>query len=305
MTATRALACSVLTAITTAAPAAAPEVTLATVLQRAGAYVGRLEQVVSGIVAEERYRQRWTVLPRGWPLTGDQRDRALTSDFLIVKLDSAGIWLQFRDVFDVDGAPVRDRDERLLKLLLEPAGSPTEHIESILTESARYNIGNVERNVNTPLLALLFLDPRHQERFRFFRTRDRTPLLGRNGPERPSTLDAARLPADIWVVRFEEHKQRAVIHSDSGGDLPSHGRFWIEPATGRVRMTELVAEDRTVRATIDVGYRSDPLDGMLLPQVMQERYEGRTNKSIIEGWATYDRFRQFIVNVDEKFLLKK
>ena len=70
-------------------------------------------------------------------------------------------------------------------------------------------------------------------------------------------------------------------------------------------MTELVAEDRTVRATIDVRFRSEPLDGMLLPFAMRERYEGRTNKSVIEGWATYDRFRQFTVNVDEKFLLKK
>ena len=305
MTTTRALACSVLTAITTAVPSAAPQPTLETVLQRAGAYVTHVEHVVSGMVAEERYTQRWTVLPRGWPLIGDQRDRRLTSDFLIVKLESAGIWLQFRDVFDVDGTPVRDRDERLLKLLLEPAGSPADHVEGILNESARYNIGNVERNVNTPLLAMLFLDPRHQARFRFFRTNDRTPLLGRTDPERPATLDASRLPPGIWVVRFEENKQRAVIHSDSGGDLPSHGRFWIDPATGRIRMTELVAEDRTVRATIDVGYRSEPLDGMLLPQVMQERYEGRTNKSIIEGLATYDRFRQFTVNVDEKFLIKK
>jgi hypothetical protein len=213
--------------------------------------------------------------------------------------------MQFRDVFEVDGTPVRDRDQRLMKLLLEPAGSPAEQMAGILDESARYNIGNVERNVNTPLLAMLFLDPRHQARFRFFRTKDRTPLLSRSGADRPATLDAARLPADIWVVRFEEHSKRAVIHSDSGRDLPSHGRFWIEPATGRVRMTELVAEDRTVRATIDVGYRAEPLDGMLLPQVMQERYEGRTNKSIIEGWATYDRFRQFTVNVDETFLIKK
>src|SRR4029077_12371204 len=125
-------------------------------------------------------------------------------DFLIVKLENAGLWIQFRDVFDVDGAPVRDRDERLMKLLLEPAGSPDGQMQGILDESARYNIGNVQRDVNTPLLAMLFLDPRHQARFRFFRTRDRTPLLGRTGQEHLSTLDASRLPADVWVVRFEE-----------------------------------------------------------------------------------------------------
>jgi hypothetical protein len=299
-----ALAC-VLATMVCAMPSAAQSPTLETVLQQAGAYVSNVERAVSGIVAEERYSQRWTALPRGWPLAADRRYRELASDLLIVKLEAAGLWLQFRDVFEVDGTPVRDRDERLMKLLLQPTGSPAEQVEGILEESARYNIGNVERTVNTPLFAMLFLDPRHQPRFRFFRTKDRTALLGRgDAPGGASTLDASRLPADVWVVRFEEGPQHTVIHSDNR-DLPSHGRFWIEPATGRVRMTELVAEDRTVRATIDVGFRSEPLDGMLLPQVMRERYEGRTNKSVIEGWATYDKFRQFTVNVDEKFLIKR
>jgi hypothetical protein len=284
-------------ALALAGPAAAQEPPLATVLQRAGAYVAMVERVVSGIVAEERYSQRWTVLPHGWPQTEEGRRRELTSDLLIVKLESAGLWLQFRDVFDVDGTPVHDRDERLMKLFLQPTGSPNDQLGNILSESARYNIGNIERNVNTPLFTMFFLDPRYQPRFRFFRTKDRNPALG---------ADASPLPADAWVIRFQEGREGTVIHNtQTHGDIPTHGRFWIEPATGRVLMTELVAEDRTVRATIDVRFRSEPLDGMLLPQTMRERYEGRRNKSVIEGWATYDKFRQFQVNVDEKFLIKK
>ena len=253
---------------------------------------------MSGIVAEERYGQQWTVLPRGMS-TNEQRHRELVSDLLIVKLESAGLLMQFRDVFDVDGAPVRDRDERLMKLFLQPTGSVADQLEAILTESARYNIGNIERNVNTPLLAMFFLDPRNQPRFRFFRTKDRNPALA-------AAADASRLPADAWVVRFEEREKQTVFHNtQTNRDLPTHGRFWIDPATGRVLMTELVAEDRTLRATIDVRFRSEPLDGMLLPLSMRERYEGRRSKSLIEGSATYDKFRQFTVNVDEKFLLKK
>jgi hypothetical protein len=207
--------------------------------------------------------------------------------------------MQFRDVFDVDGAPVRDRDERLMKLFLQPTGSVADQLEAILTESARYNIGNIERNVNTPLLAMFFLDPRNQPRFRFFRTKDRNPALA-------AAADASRLPADAWVVRFEEREKQTVFHNtQTNRDLPTHGRFWIDPATGRLLMTELVAEDRTLRATIDVRFRSEPLDGMLLPLNMRERYEGRRSKSLIEGSATYDKFRQFTVNTDEIFLLKK
>ena len=287
-----------LTTIAVAAASAAPEEPLAAVLQRAGAYVEMVERGVSGIVAEERYRQQWTLLPRGMT-TDEQRHRDLVSDLLIVKLESAGLLLQFRDVFDVDGAPVRDRDERLMKLFLQPTGSAADQLERIRSESARYNIGNIERNVNTPLLAMFFLDPRNQPRFRFFRSRDRKPALS-------AAAEVSGLPADAWVVRFEEREKHTFFHNtQTNGDLPTHGRFWIDPATGRVLMTELVAEDRTLRATIDVTFRSQPLDGMLLPLSMRERYEGRKSKSLIEGSATYDKFRQFTVNTDEIFLLKK
>jgi hypothetical protein len=296
MTMVRTAVCVPALVLAAAAASAEPQPSLATVLARAGVYVGMVESAVSGMVAEERYSQQWSVLPRGWPLTEDQRRRELASDLLIVKLETAGAWLQFRDVFEVDGTPVRDRDQRLLKLLLEPTGSPADQIETILNESARYNIGNIERTVNTPLLSLLFLDARHQTRFRFFRTKDRTPALGPG---------AFPLPPDTWIVRFEERRENTIIRTRDNRDLPSHGRFWIDPATGRVLMTELVAEDRIVRATIDVSFRSEPLDGILLPRTMRERYEGRTNKSIIDGSATYDKFRQFTVNVDEKFLIKK
>jgi hypothetical protein len=289
---------SVLLMLAAIQPAAAEEPSLATVLQKAGAYVAMVERAVSGIVAEEHYGQQWTVLPKGLS-TGEQRHRDLVSDLLIVKLEAAGIWLQFRDVFDVDGAPVRDRDERLMKLFLQPAGSPNDQLDQILSESSRYNIGNIERNINTPLLTMFFLDPRYQPRFRFFRTKDRNPALATVG-------DASGLPADAWVIRFEEGPTHTLLRNTrTNGDLPTHGRFWIDPATGRVLVTELVAEDPTLRATIDVRFRAGLLDGMLLPVSMRERYEGRRNKSLIEGWATYDKFRQFTVNTDEKFLLKK
>jgi hypothetical protein len=295
----RAFAPAMLIVITVAAPSAAPEPTLETVLQRAGAYVGLVERGVSGIVAEERYGQQWTVLPRGVSYTGEPRHRELVSDLLIVRLDGPGLLVQFRDVFDVDGAQVRDRDERLMNLFLQPTATAGDQLERIQNESARYNIGNIERNVNTPLLAVFFLDPRNQARFGFFRTKDRKPALA-------AAADAARLPADAWIVRFEERAKQTVFHNtQTNADLPTHGRFWIDPETGRILMTELVAEDRSVRATIDVTFRSEPLDGMLLPLSMRERYEGRRSKSLIEGSATYDRFRQFTVNVDEKFFIKK
>jgi hypothetical protein len=91
-----------------------------------------------------------------------------------------------------------------------------------------------------------------------------------------------------------------MIRTDGERDLPSKGRFWIDPATGRVLMSELTAENRNIRATIDVSYQSEPLLGLLVPIEMRERYESKRSGSLVEGRATYGRFRQFQVKVDEK-----
>jgi len=54
-----------------------------------------------------------------------------------------------------------------------------------------------------------------------------------------------------------------------------------------------------------VSYQSEPLLGFLVPIEMRERYDGRRDKSHIEGVATYGRFRQFHVNTTETFLIKR
>ena len=54
-------------------------------------------------------------------------------------------YVQFRDVFDADGLPVRIGSERLLKVFLTPSASTTKQAAQIMAQSARYNIG-IERN---------------------------------------------------------------------------------------------------------------------------------------------------------------
>jgi hypothetical protein len=69
-------------------------------------------------------------------------------------------------------------------------------------------------------------------------------------------------------------------------------------------MSELTARQKGLRATIDVSYQSEPLVGCLVPIEMREDHRDR-HGSHITAHATYGKFRQFQVNVDEKFLLKK
>jgi hypothetical protein len=288
-----------LAAIVNARPSAQTD-TVDAVLARAGAYVADFHRQLASIVAEERYVQDW------WPRRAQGATliahRVLLSDLLLVKPVGDAPWMEFRDVFEVDGRPIRERNERLLKMFLEPSPSAAGQISRILNESARFNIGDIQRNVNTPIFPLQFLEAANQPRFKFKQTSDR----------RPKTLTAAapadaafRVSTEVWVIAYDEKQSGTMIKTARMKDLPSRGRFWIEPASGRVLMSELIAENREVRATIDVSFQSEPLLGLLVPVEMRERYARNQTHSLVEGRARYGKFRQFQVNTDEKFLLKK
>jgi len=306
-------AAAALAALATSGAAASRDAALDEVLARAGAYVTAFHRQFSGIVAEERYVQDvkafgsgcvaagYRTLNCAGPTSGPTR-LELRSDLLLVKPAAGGDWLQYRDVFEVDGEPVRDRTDRLIRLFLDPSASSANQIARIRDESARYNIGDIHRNLNVPIFALTFLTPANQPRFKFARTNERMPatvgpLSGAEGAFRVST--------EVWVVEYREVQRGTMIRTNHNKDLPARGRFWIEPWSGRVLMTELVADNHELGATIDVSYQSEPLLGRLVPIEMREWYDGHRNGSRIEAVATYGKFRQFQVNVDEKFLIRQ
>jgi hypothetical protein len=282
-------------------PAAAQEPSLAVVLQRAAEYVAAFHRQFAGVVAEERYVQEVKAFAkRAGQLTKQMRSE-LRSDLLLVRPSNGDSWAEFRDVFEVNTMPVRDRTDRLTHLFLEGSPSAREQIGKILSESSRFNIGDIRRNINTPLFALQILESANQGRFRFNRTRDRVPAAVAHEPSVPGVF---RTAAEIWTIEFDERRRDTLIKTDRLRDLPARGRFWIDPHTGRVLMTELIAKNHDVAATVDVSYQSEPLVGFFVPVEMRERYSDRRGARI-EGTAEYGRFRQFQVNVDEQFLLKK
>src|SRR4051794_26778093 len=141
------------------------------VLDKAGDYVAAYERTFVGIVAEESYRQEVRGVgrtdQRGFAAEGQGQRRDLKSDLLLVRAPAGDRWVQFRDVFEVDGKPVRDRAERLARLFLQPSASMQQQIDDIAAASARYNIGGVNRNVNLPVLALTVLEPQNRAWFSF------------------------------------------------------------------------------------------------------------------------------------------
>ena len=267
---------------------------LVDVLVRATAHVDRLGEQLSGTVAEERYRQRATVPGAGGGgFFGDRSAivrRTLRSDYLLVRPRNAGWYYGFRDVFEVDGQPVRDREQRLAELFLNPSATTDMQIRGIVRDSSRYNIGDVRRNFNVPTLALLFLHSGYKPRFDFERAADDAPRLGLDRPEGTGA---------VWVVAYRETWPTTLIRGRERRNLPAGGRFWIEPATGRVLASELTVADAEIEATIAVRYRADDGLGHLAPVEMRERYENRRQGSRVDGTATYTGFRRFQVQVSE------
>lgn len=283
------------------AGAGAQEPALADVLLRAEQYVADYERRFSLLVAEEHYvqeiRRPDTAAVGGGNLTranpgggfapggggGVTQRRALRSDYLLVRLDAGSGWMPFRDVFEVNGKAVRDREDRLVKLFIERASDASfDQADQIMADSTRHNIGAVARTINIPTLALLFLHPDLQSRFEF--TRD--------GTETVSGREA-------WVLQYKETRRPTLIKTSNGRDLALAGRLWVDPSTGVILRTNMTAADPIVRATVTVTFREDADLDFWVPAQMDEHYKASRDINDIHGMATYTNYRKFAVSTDE------
>jgi len=270
--------------------------TLAEVMKKAAAYVAEFQQQLSGLVAEETYTQEILKERGSAPYKGNLNPglprRTLRSDLLLVKPAGAARYVEFRDVFEVDGVSVRDRDDRLTRLAGDRSAQSHDRMYDIITESARYNIGTIQRNVNTPVMSLQFLDAVFQDRFPFKRaTREREQPDARGATPAPGMPGVVvfRVATEMWTIEYEERSGPTIIRTPRGQRLPARGRFWINPSTGAVLMSELIVKGGGVTAAITVSYQSEPLMGFLVPVAMNESYEGHGEHVV--GSATYGRFR--------------
>ncbi len=272
-----------------------PDPELSVLLQEAAAYAVQFKREFGSVVMEESYAQE--ARSPGNITTSSVVHapyRTLRSDLLLIRLPGFDRHLEFRDVFEVDGKAVRDRQERLTRLFLQPdTASAAQQAQRIAAESARYNIGSVYRNVNTPTLPLLFLEPNQQARFTFRRTKDVEPSLAPR-----SGTNAFTVPPDAVTVEFREVQKGTLIRRMTGaGDLPARGRFWLQ--SGRVLMSELVLEDPAVHCMIAVAYRRDDARPVLVPAEMRERYVNNQDRSLVTGTARYGNLRAFSVEVGQ------
>jgi hypothetical protein len=241
-------------------------------LAKATLYVAQFVDQFSNVVAEETLVQETTV-PR--------RKRTMKSDYLLVRYPEDVQWHSFRDVSEVDGKPVRDQQERLTKLFLEPSESALRRARDLADAGARYNLLNIG-TINNPLLVMAFLQEGYRERFRF----NLAGLEKKLGPT-------------VRQVQFQEWKIPSLIKGNSNADILSRGLVWIEEDTGRVVKTELQLGARTASMIrVTTLYKFDEELGINVPIEMRDWYPDGTGE--IRGVATYGRFRRFQVKTDEE-----
>ena len=258
-------------------------VDLQNLLQRISESAERFHREFSTCVLEEKYVQKsQSVSGNLHPI---QKIRSLRSDVLLVWLQESGQWALFRDVYEVDGQPVRGREERLQKLFLESPAS----LETITTESARYNLGPVRRNINVPTLVLSFLRKENISRFHF-------KIAGKDKVERQI----------VCRVDFSEQSRQTMI-SNRGQDTVCQGSIWTDPETGTILRTRLVVSgsgSEEPKADIQVTFKQSAPDGIALPAFMTEFYNFPHSSSgvlapQVSGRADYTNIRRFKIQTEE------
>lgn len=258
-------------------------------LAKAAAHVQRFIAGMSNVVAVETYEQAQQTNGMRAVTLSTRRTRA---DFLVLPIGESG-WVPFRDLYEVDGQRVRDRDDRLARLLGHFDAQAMEQAVAISNESARFNLnpGFVDRTINTPMTALMFLQADNQSRSSF--STDGRATIGKVACE---------------IVSFVEHRTPSLIQSPHA--ITVRGRFWIEPATGAVLRSELRAnaalnanDTQTVRAIVTVNYTPEPKLGVWVPATMDEMYDVGVSSQItrgqsLSGHADYSGFRTFGVTTE-------
>ena len=314
---------------------------------RLARYADLFERQITAVVAEERFVQiiqPWRGVPSApgkepalaWiepgtkgPRTGPIiARRQLVSDVLMVQLPGQA-WQSYRDVAEVDGQPVRDRADRVQRLFLTGGADRASRFQEIANESARYNLGDLRRDLNLPTVTLWLLRRANHPRFAFKRQKDET-VDGRG----------------CRVLAFKEKVRPTLISTRQSGDILLYGRVWLDQEDGRVRRTELRFDRPMVDAGLNdlLGMRSgglsprpafggglpeEPTDpeesvnfrssirvdygnvegiDILVPVQMWEWYEGasvttqrgRGNEFAgAQGLASYSKFRTFQVSTSE------
>ena len=208
-------------------------------------------------------------------------ERVLRSDVLMITVPGTIGWVSFRDVFEVDGQRIRDREDRLLDLLRSPNADALAQARRLADESARYNLGRVHRTTNLPDSALVYLQAASASRMKFDAPRASAPVDG----------------AETVVIRFRETGRPTIVTSRRGSNVPASGQVWAHAATGAIVKTEFRLSDMSTDGVFVVEFALDERSGLRLPAKMTERHTSPSEE--VRATAQYSNVRRFNVSTNE------
>lgn len=247
-------------------------------LPRVRAYVGEYEKALAGIVAEERYVQTYSQRTAAYPAPPRLTRRELRSEMGFAWFPTPGTWFGFRDVYEANGRPVTDRQQRLEQLFVDRRFPSDEQLARVAESSARFNIGPARRNFNVPTLALLVASPANVGRFSF-------ELRGYDA------IDGVR----VALIAFSETGSPTLITRD-GHDWPSRGLLWVEPESGRIWRTDIQLTDRDIEMRQTTWFTLDGRLELMVPARMRELYDYvERADEYVEAVADYSNVRRFRV----------
>ena len=215
----------------------------------------------SNVVSEEEYDQRFSV---------GSRRRRLTSDFLLVAFPGRKeVVMVFRDVREVDGKAVNDKQERITKLFLQPFDDAVRRARDIQREGLRHSVDN--GRVMDPLTVIGYLQLEYQAGFRI--------SLGEL---------SSGIGADVREINLTPTPARAKTAKPA--------RAWVSETTGEVLKTEL-REGFGARALVTTTtFGVDPMLKIRVPVEMRDEVPRGRNEFI--GTAKYSNFRRFDVRTE-------
>lgn len=251
-------------------------------LERVASYVAGYVAQLINIVAEETFEQQRQSKP--------VVTRRLLSDILLVnKPGSANEWLVFRDVTTVDGAPVPDKEARLVDLFVAPAGGTVEQANRIARDGERFHLPAIIATAN-PLFMIVILQERYQKRLSFD--------VGDEAPEFGAGVRILHVDETSYVNR---RSRDTPLFSVYGG----RGRAWVEVATGRILQTEarLLTGRVAITGINTTTFEQNDRLGLLVPVTMQTTWQDPSTRRDVKGLARYGNYRRFNVNTDTKLQL--
>jgi VWFA-related protein len=224
--------------------------------RRAASYVAGVVNGLANLVAQEEFT-----------LSGP--DRRVVSDLLLVRYPgSQRDLIPYRDVVQVNGAPLAGRDERLVELFVKPTDGLRQRATQIMLDADKY----VPAALN-PMFVIGFFQSDFQSRFDL------------------TVSDAGDdWPREVKAVTFAERGRPTLLRAGpfADQDVPTRGVVWIEEATGRILQTELeIGRGRGV-PKMTTKFKLDDRLQVTVPVEM------RTQNP--DGVATYTNFRRFGVD---------